>query len=359
MYPEANTLPKQPYPAVPHGTSSAAGLVDCWISIPEGFDCGDRVYLIQTKSGHKHYAPVIAKTAKSGSRAPGREKAPLPKFLPKNSVFPEGMYAAVSRIEDMYVLQSSRPVQVMLSLNRKTASYLLADNKPPLPFKPSEIILVLEPYFPQSVAETLPDKIERLVERGYRKFVCNNPGHFSLFRAFKDMNLIAGPWLYTFNSWAVSFVASWGVDGFVSPYENNRQNLERTLGENSKMRAMFFVPVFAWPPLFQIHSDLGKIYDLKIFSDNMGECFSLITDPDCSTVIPQTPFSITDKIPFLKEAGFKRFVIDLSGPVLKKGDYRDLMRMVSGGTPLHGISRFNWKDGFFQNSGRKRPVDHG
>jgi hypothetical protein len=28
MYPETNTLPKQPYPAVPIGTSSAAGLVD-------------------------------------------------------------------------------------------------------------------------------------------------------------------------------------------------------------------------------------------------------------------------------------------------------------------------------------------
>jgi hypothetical protein len=33
----------------------------------------------------------------------------------------------------------------MLSYSRKTAAYLLAENKPPLPFKPAEIILVLEP----------------------------------------------------------------------------------------------------------------------------------------------------------------------------------------------------------------------
>ena len=341
-----------------NGTSNAAAAGSFWISIPEGFHPGDRVYLIQTKSLHKHFTPVIAKTAKSSGRIPGRDKSPLPKLLPKSCAFPEGLYVAVSRTEDLYVLQSVRPARVMLSLSRKTMSYLLSDDKPPLPFQPPEIILTLEPYFPQSVAEALPEEIEQLVELGYSQFVCNNPGHFSLFKAFKGVKLIAGPWLYTFNSWALSFVSSWDVGGYVSPLENNRQNLERTLGENPKMRAMVFVPVFAWPPLFQIRSNLGKVYKFKTFADNKDGDFSLITEFDGSTVIPRTPFSITDKIPFLREAGFKRFIIDLSGSVIKKGDYRDLMKAVSGGTPLPGISRFNWKDGFFQMSEQKPPADN-
>jgi putative protease len=79
-----------------------------------------------------------------------------------------------------------------------------------------------------------------------------------------------------------------------------------------------------------------------------GEHFSLITAADGSLVIPEKPFSITDKIPFLKEAGFSRFIIDLSGPVLKKADYRDLMKAVREGVPLPRASRFNWKDGFYQ-----------
>ncbi|MDR0456655.1 MAG: hypothetical protein LBH20_08255, partial [Treponema sp.] len=58
-------------------------------------------------------------------------------------------------------------------------------------------------------------------------------------------------------------------------------------------------------------------------------------------------FSVTDKIPFLKEAGFRRFIIELSGPPLKKTNYKDLMRAVDNGTPLPRISRFNWKNGFF------------
>ena len=66
-------------------------------------------------------------------------------------------------------------------------------------------------------------------------------------------------------------------------------------------------------------------------------------------MFPEKPFSITDKVPFLREAGFGRFIIDLSGPALKKADYRDVMRAVKEGVPLPGISRFNWKNGFYQN----------
>ncbi|MCL2805749.1 MAG: hypothetical protein FWD26_07415 [Treponema sp.] len=165
-----------------------------------------------------------------------------------------------------------------------------------------------------------------------------------------------------FNSWSLSFVASLGVDGFVSPLENNRQNLERTIKEslisgagshNSKrkssnlLHSKFFITVFAYPPLFNIRTDLGSIFKFKSFTDNMGESFSFVTDLDGSRVYSQKHFSITDKIPFLKEAGFGRFIIDLSGITIKKSEYKDLMRSISKNSPLPNSSRFNWKDGFY------------
>jgi putative protease len=337
-----------------------------WISIPEGFEAGDRVYLIQTKALSGRYESVITRNGRRSGREPGREKAPFPE-MPKlhktektgrggkdATPFPEGLYVAAGRTDDLYIVQSSRPVKVMLAYTRKTAAYLLADNKPPLPFKPGEIILTLDPYFPQALAETMAGEIDLLLEKGYRQFALNNLGQFSLFRdsgGSGKISLLAGPWLYTFNSWALSFIASWGVDGFISPLENNRQNLERTFPvggpHGAASRSLAFVTVFAWPSLFRIRADLGGVYDFTGFSDNRDEDFSLITAPDGSLVIPNQPFSITDKIPFLKEAGFKRFIIDLTGPVLKKTAYRDLMRSVKDGSPLPGISRFNWKDGFF------------
>jgi len=335
----------------------------CWLSIPAGFGKGDQVYLIQTKATARRYKPVIARNSSQGSRSPGFDKAPLPALPPlpakaaKNAAsLPDGLYVAVSRVDDLYVVQSARPAQVMLDLSRKTARHLLAEGKQPLPFKPADIILTLDPYFPQAEASQLAEEIGSLVDLGYRQFVANNLGHFSLFRDYRPhVQVIAGPWLYVFNSWALSFVAGLGVEGFFSPLENNRQNLDKTLPVGNRqfqsLRSLFFVPVFAWPSLFRIRADLGRAYGFNSFSDSRDETFSLVCGPEGSQVIPRKPFSITDKIPFLKEAGFRRFVIDLCGPPLKKNDYRDLMRAVNAGTPLPRVSRFNWKDGFFSKEG--------
>ncbi|MDR1319081.1 MAG: U32 family peptidase [Treponema sp.] len=390
-----------------------------WISLPEGFEPGDRVYLIQTKAAARRYAPVIPRSVGDFRRTPGREKAPFPE-LPcsrrndaaraslkhgQAAPFPEGLYVSVSRIEDLYVVQSSRPVKVMLSYTRKSAAALLSGGRS-LPFKPEDLILTLDPYFPQAQAEITAEEIGGLIKSGYRQFVVNNPGHLSLFRGSggsagnssgdRAVSLLAGPWLYIFNSWALSFIASLGLEGFISPYENNRQNLERTFsfdsgqerrpekddgekprmppggrkaslqrqdgagrrggsarhrgltGKTAALRSLVFVPVFAWPSLFRIRADLGALYDFDEFSDSRGEDFFLITGPEGSLVVPEKPFSITDKIPFLEQAGFKRFIIDLTGPVLKKGLYRDLIRSVKEGVPLSGVSRFNWKNGFYQ-----------
>jgi len=345
-----------------------------WLSIPEGFGPGDRVYLIQNKAMSKRYRPLTKGEGAAGRHGPAFDKAPIPKIpeLHKNKAdnkgrdnsrgardtpkLPEGIYVAVSNINDLYIVQSSRPAKVMLNLSRKNAAHVLAEDKEPLPFRPADTMLVLNPYFPQAAAGQMASDISLLVEYGYRQFVINNPGHLSLFRDFRqELQLIAGPWLYMFNTWALSFLASLGVDGFVSPLENNRQNLERTLGQEriKKLRELVFVPVFAWPCLFRIRADLGKVYGFKSFQDSRGELFSLCREQEETLVIPERPFSITDKIPFLKEAGFRRFIIDLSGPALKKKAYKDLMRSAESGVPLPDISRFNWKDGFYNKEGEQ------
>jgi putative protease len=338
-----------------------------WISIPGGFEPGDRVYLIQTRSLEKRYDPVIPRNLYGFKRRPGRDKAPsleLPPVRRGDVPFPEGLYTVVSRIEDLYIVQSSRPVRVMLSYTRRTAADLLGKGRAPLPFKPEEIMLVLDPFFPQALEGSLREEIPALLERGYRQFILNNPGQGSFFRAaaagVKKPLLVAGPYLYIFNRWAERFVLSLGAGSFVSPLENNRQNLEKTVSRNR--RSLVFVTVFARPALFRIRADLGRIYQFREFSGGRDEHFSLLSSPDGTRVFPEKPFSIIDKIPFLKEAGFGRFILDLSGPPLKKADYRDLMDAVKTGRPLPGASRFNWKDGFYpeeaQGGGGERPIKH-
>jgi putative protease len=251
----------------------------------------------------------------------------------------------------------------MLPLNGETAAYLLAAGKPPLPFSAGEIILTLDPWFPQSAESFFGDAIPRLRALGYYQFMAGNLGHFALFRntaaLFRNTAapspgekpprpaaLIAGPSLYTFNRWAALFVSSLGVSAFVTPLENNRQNLERTVSPGR--RSLVMVTLFARPALFRIRASLD--YGFGLFEDSRGEQFHLIAGggkDGGSLVIPETPFSIVDKRPFLEAAGFRRFIIDLSGPPVKKKDYKSLMAAFDNAAPLPNITRFNWKDGFY------------
>jgi putative protease len=360
--------------AVENGDGPEAGI---WISVPEGFEPGDMVYLIQAKLMSKRYGKVILPG--SYRRTPGRDKAPDREIIvPRAKIaaggeglaFPQGFYVAVPRVEDLFILQSARPIRVILALNRHNVAKLL--EKGPLPFNKGEIIISLDPYFPQGDELETGDMIDALLREGYRQFVVNNPGHFSYFRGVVNSNtalgagasggragrtrtlgLIAGPWLYIFNRWAASFVSSLGADFFVCPLENNRQNLEKTI--DTQYRSRVFITIFAWPALFRIRENLSGVYDFARFSGGRDEEFRLAAGEGGTCVYPERPFSIVDKIPFLREAGFGRFILDLSGgpggksgPSIKKNQYRDLMQSARNAVPLPDISRFNWKDGFYQ-----------
>jgi putative protease len=339
---------------------SGSGPAGRWISVPEGFETGDEVYLIQTRAMTRRYAPVIPRNPEAFKRAPGRDKAPLPDLQVlkksgreekgKKTAFPEGLYAQISKIEDLYILQSSRPAGVMINYHHRLLSRLLGNQKQPLPFGPKDIILVLDPFFPQSLEVELAEAIPALMDKGYRRFVVNNPGHFSLFRD-TGAEFIAGPWFYIFNQWAYSFAAANGAQWFISPLENNRQNLERTFsreGPGGGHRSRVFITIYSRPSLFRIRADLGCLYDFGNFSDRREGDFRLISSPQGSLVYPEKPFYIGDKIPFLREAGFSRFILDLSDRPLKKADYRDLTEAVNNAVPLKGAGRFNWKDGFYR-----------
>jgi putative protease len=186
--------------------------------------------------------------------------------------------------------------------------------------------------------------------RGYYQFMINNPGHFSFFKGDSGALLIAGPWLYAFNRWAAAFLAGCGAEYFASPLENNRQNLEKTMfreGRSSGFRSRVFVTVYSRPSLFRIRAGLSGFYDFKNFSGGKDESFRLVSSSEGSLVFPEKPFSIVDKIPFLREAGFGRFILDLSSEPLKKAVWRDIKEAAESAACLAGTVRFNWKDGFF------------
>jgi putative protease len=341
-----------------------------WVSAPEGFDAGDTVYLIQRKAASRRYPQLLPKTLDGFRKTPGRERAPdieLGAVSKKNAAqFPAGLYAAVENAADLYVAQSVKTAAVILPFKEKNITALTGKQMSPLPYPPAEIIISMPPYYPESQAETAEAGIRRLVDKGYTRFIVNNPGQIAPLKQ-ANAALVAGPYLYAFNRHAAAFLQNAGFSFFASPFENSRQNLEKTYGGNTDtdtradrsdtarvkaLRSSVFLTLYVQPKLFQITGTLHG-NGLDAFYDKEGAAFRLIEDGSqrhgMSYTVPETPFSITDKVPFLKNAGWSRFILDFTPQPLKKVRYKTVMQAAIQGSVIP-CTRFNWKDGFYTDN---------
>jgi len=320
---------------------------NAWIDIPRGFGIGDSVYLLQTKSMSKRYPRVLPKDLSPYRRQPGGMELPILDLtnIPKDKIdyFPAGLYVQVSTVADLFAVQGENPVRVILELNSSTKRSILEKNEN-LPFSKKQVIISLDPFCPQEIEASLEDTIKQFVELGFKTWIVNNPAHISILKPY-GVNMIAGPYLYSFNRWACSWLENQNIDVFVSPYENSRQNVEATY--EMKQRSRVLLPVFAYPALFRMRFQLPKSYDFLFFTDKEGDTFKALSTEDGSFVTPEKPFSILDKAQFLKAAGFSHFLVDFSKTQVTKGTLRNLMKSFYKGDVLSDISRFNWKDGFY------------
>lgn len=318
-----------------------------WIDIPQGFSTGDEVYLLQIKASSKRYAHVLPGDLVRYRRQPKDELLPVLDLTPVKekelSYFPEGIYVQVSSIADVFAVQGLNPVRVIIEHNSET-SYDLLNHKTVLPFSKKQIYISLDPFCSVSQEVKLSEELHKLVEDGYSNFVANNIVHLQMLKPL-CVNCIAGPYLYTFNRWAVSWLENQDVGAFVMPYENSRRNLEATF--DSDVRSRVLIPVFAYPSLFRMRFKLPKDYDFTYFEDKEGDVFKVNSTADGSFVMPEVPFSILDKINFISASGFKRFLIDFSKTKVSRSQIKAISTSMIKAQALPDISRFNWKDGFY------------
>lgn len=347
-----------------------------WIQVPADFGIGDSVYLLQTKSMSKRYTPVLPKTLSPFRKRPGDDKLPELKLYPEGNpagnenvkadtknkqddkrakkilsksnidIFPDGFYVQVSSVSSLHTILSDKPVRVIINLNEDTREALAGTAKSgkPLPFSKREIFISLDPFMGQAESDELELYLMSLIEKGYTQFVINNPAHITMLKN-KNLNLVAGPYLYSFNRWAVKWLQENNILKFISPIENSQKNLEEVYAPG--MRKQVLIPVFAYPALFRMRFTLPKTYDFLYFSDKQGEAFKAFSTPSASFVLPEKPFSITDRIGSLEKKGFDKFLLDFSHTEIERGEYRHIVNSCRKGIFLEDTSRFNWKEGFY------------
>ncbi len=318
-----------------------------FVDIPTGFKRGDEVYLLQTKAMSKRYPRVLPQDLSHFRKQPGAEILPVLDLTPvsKNelSYFPEGTYIQVSSVSDVFLAQSKNPVRIILELNEDVQKDLLS-HKTPLPVSKKSVILSLDPYCTPERESFLANAIPRFVADGFTTFVANNTAHLSILRK-NGANAIAGPYLYTFNRWAVSWLENQGVGAFITPLENSFQNIKATFEPSVRARAM--ITVYSYPALFRMRFRLPENYDFSYFFDKEGSAFRAYSAKDGSFVLPEQPFSIADRVEKVRQEGFCRVLVDFSRTSVTRQELKTVWTSMQKSLPIEGASRFNWKDGFY------------
>lgn len=307
---------------------------------------GDRVFLVSRQDFDKPYEKIIGADLEKYRHHPGITPVPaLPPSVPKSQLkLKDGIFVKVGKAADIYPLQTQKPDYLIFPVTSANIDEFLSTIAK-TQFKPDDVIIYLEPYFDENACNFWNSAAQKLVDRGFNKFMANNYGQLNLLRRF-PVERIAGPYLYVFNSFAAAFLAEQNVRNFVSPLENNKRNLYQ-VQEHIKNQNII-VPIFAYPELFQIISRLDKHFHEKFLKDVQTNYeFSVEYGKEKITVLPQTPFAITDKVNDLKKRGFKKFFADLTGMKVSKGLYRDILQHINESRHLEQTCRFNWKDGFY------------
>ena len=329
-----------------------------WIDVPKGFSQEDSVYLLQTKAMSKRYKRVLPQDLSRYRKQPGPEKLPVLDLTPLGKKeldwFPEGTYVEVSTTADAHTVQMLHPVRVIIELNNETTYDFLhkdSSEKPLLPYSKKMVFIAFDPFAAEGNADEFKKTLSVLLEHGYRNFVVNNLAQIAMLRNqkgenVKDLHIVAGPYLYTFNRWAVSFLENQNIMAVQMPFENSEKNLSETF-ENPVERSRVLVPVFAYPTLFRMRFKLPKDYDFTFFADKEGMSFKVNSTSDGSFVMPEAPFSIIEKMEALKSKGWKHLLIDFSKTKTSKADLKDLMTIMNRRLHIEGSSKFNWKDGFY------------
>jgi len=309
----------------------------------------DDVYLIQTASMARRYKSILPNNLDRYRAFPSRDSAPRPQLsLPgrkEASSLPGGYYALVGKVADLHAVLAADPKKAMIVFDKLNAE-ALRKNESGIPYKRDRLVLWLDPYYPEADSTWLEEELDYWISRGIKTMVVNNLAHFSLLRG-KDLDLIAGPWLYAFNLWAAAFLFDQGVKYLIPPQEISKQNLMRMA---EQLHPQVIIPItFSYPHLFRIRGDLSSKYSSSGFVDRDGSSYKLTGRRDYTILSPDKPFSILDRVPFLKKEGIDKYILDLTGANPAKGMFRDIAKAASEAMIIPDSSRFNWKDGFYND----------
>lgn len=331
------------------------------ILIPHEFNAGDIVFLIDKKEIKIKYKHILPKSLNRYKIEPDFSGV-IPNInnkiddKNKQKLLNQGFYVRINNLKDIFTIQTFKPEKVIINLNQENMKFIKNNFKSTY-LKNDDVIFYFEPVFFNGFEQSFERDLNYLIENNFKHYIINNIGQLNLLKN-KRVNLICGPYLYTFNKYSIDFFKKIGFNYFIPPIENNKENLSNSI-ENLN-RNNWLITVFSNPVLFYINCALNKIYHFDTFMDSLNmnslnrmllnNYYKIIISENKTLIIPDKPFSLFDKINELKQKGFNKYIIDFSYLDIKKSYYKKTMNSAFKNDTLQSFTRFNWNSGFHKKT---------
>ncbi len=208
----------------------------------------------------------------------------------------------------------------------------------------------LPPFIAQRDIELYKQAIDTMIAAGVTGWVLNNVSHFELFKG-RDVALIAGHLLYTWNAYTAAFWAGLGVRYVTVSWEDDFLNIRKMcgpgLGKHLVVYTYGFVPVVRSRFITREMLTAGKVSDRApangAHEHALRSAFYPVFESELSLLIPEKPVSIFTGIRKLKEIGVQNFGIDLSYSKTDKKLWQSVFEAYSAGENPVNTVKFNFK----------------
>lgn len=178
------------------------------------------------------------------------------------------------------------------------------------------------------------EALRRLKKAGFRGFQVSNLGALSLFADVKGLKISASYHVNCLNSFSVEALNDLGITGVEFSVETDKANLEAVL--KKQLPIPIDIVIYGHLPVFTTRlSKHPRLKSADVVESPRGEEFLWEQRSDVGVLLFKPPFSLINKLGYLKRLPVRRWVIDLSfgtpaWVIRKKGGGKSILRGIRG-----------------------------
>lgn len=189
----------------------------------------------------------------------------------------------------------------------------------------------------------LSGAVELLCSMGFTSFRLNNIGQFTLFASLPDIELMAGPWLYTLNTQTQQFLMERGCTKMCLSIEDDKENIVHQLQRG--LTGQLLISLYGRVELFTSRiTGIAEKGDVSLRNDK-GDGLHLQQDQGLTLTMADKPFSLLGYCGELQRAGGQNFVLDLRGVGLMTTAGQKIVDAYWQDRSLEGTVALNFKRG--------------